>query len=108
MLFGSLLNLVVCCSVAVMPKFGMFSLVVFTFGLGWSLPLMNLFALHCFGGAKGLGSSVINFIQMSMFAIASAIIAPMLYGSSILLAIGLVSTVALASVLWGTSVFDRR
>jgi MFS transporter, DHA1 family, multidrug resistance protein len=49
---------------------------------------------------RGLAASLQNFVQMLLFALVSGFIAPLLFDSSIKLALGQMSAVLLASFFW--------
>lgn len=60
---------------AVMPLF------VYTIGIGIVRPGMSLILMDFFPQSRGMASSVQNFMQTVFFALCSAVIVPILYGS---------------------------
>jgi DHA1 family bicyclomycin/chloramphenicol resistance-like MFS transporter len=70
-------------------------LMVYTFGLGVAMPAIQVGALGLFPHNRGLASSMLAFIQMMSFALVSGLVAPMLFGSALKIAIGV--TVGLAA-----------
>lgn len=82
-------------------------LMVFTFGLAVAMPAIQLSAFELFPDNRGLSSSMLSFIQMISFAIVSGVIAPMLFGSALKLACGMLEGLALSFVCWRLAALKR-
>ena len=59
----------------------MIPLCIYTVGIGIIRPGMSLVLMDCFPQSRGMASSVLSFIQTLLFALCSAVVVPMLYGS---------------------------
>jgi MFS transporter, DHA1 family, multidrug resistance protein len=59
-----------------------------TFGMSLAVPTLTLLALDCFPDRRGLAASVQGFVQTAANALFSALIVPLLWGSTLLLAAG--------------------
>jgi DHA1 family bicyclomycin/chloramphenicol resistance-like MFS transporter len=79
---------------AVLPIF------VYTFGLALVLPVMSMMTLGIFPTMRGLAASLQNFIQMLMFAVVSAFVAPLLFDSAFKLAAGMAMGMVVSMVCW--------
>jgi DHA1 family bicyclomycin/chloramphenicol resistance-like MFS transporter len=82
-------------------------LIVFTFGLAVAMPAIQLSAFALFPDNRGLSSSMLSFIQMISFAIVSGLVAPLLFGSALKLACGMLGGLALSFVCWRLSAMER-
>jgi DHA1 family bicyclomycin/chloramphenicol resistance-like MFS transporter len=60
-------------------------MMLFAFGLGLSLPSMNLATLDIFPEMRGLCASLVTFIQMLVFTAISGLVAPLVFDSALLL-----------------------
>lgn len=76
-------------------------IMLYTFGLGLSMPGMSLTALDLFPKMRGLAASLLNFVQMLIFSLISGVIAPMLFDSAFKLAQGVLACFVLAATCWG-------
>ena len=79
---------------AVLPIF------VYTFGLALVLPPMTIMTLDLYPAMRGLAASVQNFVQMMIFALVAAFVAPALFDSAFLLAAGMASGMVLSWICW--------
>ncbi|TFW32957.1 multidrug effflux MFS transporter [Massilia horti] len=86
---------------AVLPLF------VYTFGLSVAMPAVQVMALALFPDNRGLGSSMLSFVQMMAFALMSGLVAPLLFGSAFKLACGLAVGLVLSLLSWRMSVRSR-
>lgn len=68
---------------AVIPLF------VYTFGMSLAMPCLTLFALDPFPAQRGLAASCQTFLQSGFNGLAAAVIAPLLWGSTRSLAVGM-------------------
>jgi DHA1 family bicyclomycin/chloramphenicol resistance-like MFS transporter len=82
-------------------------LMVFTFGLAVAMPAVQLSAFALFPDNRGLSSSMLAFIQMISFAIVSGVVAPLLFGSALKLACGMLGGLVLSFVCWRLSAMER-
>ncbi|TAH50044.1 MAG: Bcr/CflA family efflux MFS transporter [Betaproteobacteria bacterium] len=70
----------------------------FTFGMALAMPSMSLMGLDFFPQRRGLASSCQSFLQMCMNALAAGVLAPMLWDSTLTLALGMCGLTSLALV----------
>jgi DHA1 family bicyclomycin/chloramphenicol resistance-like MFS transporter len=82
-------------------------LMIFTFGLAVAMPAVQLSAFALFPDNRGLASSMLSFIQMISFAIVSGVVAPLLFGSALKLASGMLGGLVLSFVFWRLSAMKR-
>jgi DHA1 family bicyclomycin/chloramphenicol resistance-like MFS transporter len=82
-------------------------LAVFTFGLAVAMPAVQLSAFALFPDHRGLSSSMLSFIQMISFAIVSGLVAPLLFGSALKLAGGMLGGLMLSFLCWRLSALKR-
>ncbi|WLI91423.1 multidrug effflux MFS transporter [Massilia sp. R2A-15] len=82
-------------------------LMVFTFGLAVAMPAIQMSAFELFPDNRGLSSSMLSFIQMIAFALVSGLVAPLLFGSALKLACGMLAGLVLAFVCWRISASKR-
>lgn len=75
-------------------------LAVFTFGLAFAMPAIQVKALSLFPDNRGLASSMQSFIQMMAFALVSGLVAPLLFDSALKLSSGLAAALLISFVLW--------
>lgn len=85
---------------AVLPLF------VYTFGLAVAMPAIQLTAMGLFPNNRGLAASMVGFIQMMSFALVSGLVAPLLFGSALKLALGVAAGLALSFGAWRLSVLS--
>jgi DHA1 family bicyclomycin/chloramphenicol resistance-like MFS transporter len=79
---------------AVLPIFA------YTFGLALVLPPMTIQTLELYPHMRGLAASLQNFVQMMIFALVSAFLAPLLFHSAFLLAAGMGIGMAVSWICW--------
>ncbi|MCB1908574.1 MAG: multidrug effflux MFS transporter [Rhodocyclaceae bacterium] len=76
---------------------------IYTFGMALAMPALTLMALDCFPLRRGLAASCQGFLQMGLNALVAGALAPMVWASTLGLAIG-AATLTLAGgllfVLW--------
>ena len=82
-------------------------LMVFTFGLAAAMPAIQMSAFELFPDNRGLSSSMLSFIQMISFALVSGLVAPLLFGSALKLALGMLGGVILAFICWRLASLER-
>ncbi len=76
-------------------------IMLYTFGLGLTMPGMTVKALDVFPTMRGLAASLVTFVQMLVFSLVSGVIAPMVYDSAMKLAAGLATFFLLTLFFWG-------
>jgi DHA1 family bicyclomycin/chloramphenicol resistance-like MFS transporter len=79
---------------AVIPIFAL------TFGMALAMPGMSVMTQGLLPQFRGLAASLQNFVQMLVFAIISGSVAPALFGSDLLLAVGVMVGVILSIGCW--------
>ena len=82
-------------------------LAIFTFGLAVAMPAIQMSAFELFPDNRGLSSSMLSFIQMIAFALVSGLVAPLLFGSALKLAWGMLAGLVLAFICWRISASER-
>ncbi|RTZ41564.1 Bcr/CflA family efflux MFS transporter [Candidimonas sp. SYP-B2681] len=82
---------------AVLPIF------VYAFGMSMALPGMTVITLNTFPKMLGLASSLQSAVQMLIFAVVSGFVAPLLFESALLLALGMGASAVLCIGLWSTA-----
>ncbi|MES2308156.1 MAG: multidrug effflux MFS transporter [Verrucomicrobiota bacterium] len=75
-------------------------LMIYSFGMSIVMPTMTVQCLELFPERRGLAASLQTFIFMAVFAIASGVICPLLFGSAFKLAMGTAVGCALSLVSW--------
>jgi DHA1 family bicyclomycin/chloramphenicol resistance-like MFS transporter len=83
-------------------------LMVYSFGLAVAMPPIQVSALALFPDNRGLASSMLAFIQMMSFALVSGMVAPLLFGTALKLALGVTAGLTLSFAAWRLSVAARR
>ncbi|NLC36383.1 MAG: multidrug effflux MFS transporter [Alcaligenaceae bacterium] len=76
---------------------------IYGFGMSTALPGMTVVTLSMFPRLRGMASSVQSTMQMLVFAAVAGFVAPLLFGSALLLACGTVGSAVLCAVLWQMS-----
>ena len=79
---------------AVVPIF------IYAFGMSMALPGMTVITLSTFPKMLGLASSLQSAVQMLIFAVVSGFVAPLLFESALLLALGMGASAVLCIGLW--------
>lgn len=85
---------------SVLPLFG------FTLGMSLAMPCLTLAALDLFPEQRGLAASCQTFVQATGNTLAAALIAPLLWGSTLSLAGGMAGLLLLGAV--ATAIYYRR
>ncbi len=75
-------------------------IMLYTFGVGLTMPGMTVKALDVFPTMRGLAASLVTFVQMLVFSLVSGVIAPMVYDSAMKLAAGLATFFLLTLICW--------
>ena len=83
-------------------------IVVYNFGMALAMPSLTLLVLDLLPSQRGLISSCQGFVQTSTNSIAASIIAPLLWGSTLTLALGMAGLLAVGLIAFGAHLWDRR
>ena len=70
----------------------------FTLGMAMAMPSMSLMGLDLFPERRGLASSCQSFLQMLMNSLAAGVLAPVLWGSTLTLALGMCGLLSLSLI----------
>ncbi|TWI67661.1 DHA1 family bicyclomycin/chloramphenicol resistance-like MFS transporter [Pseudoduganella lurida] len=79
---------------AVIPLF------FYSFALAVAMPPLTLIAMNLFPNNSGLAASLQSFIQMTLFAIISGVVAPLLFDSAFKLACGVLGCLVVSLLAW--------
>jgi MFS transporter, DHA1 family, multidrug resistance protein len=79
---------------AVLPLF------FYSLALALAMPPLSLIALNHFPNNSGLAASLQSFIQMTLFALVSGLVAPLLFDSAFKLACGVLGCLLVSLVAW--------
>ncbi len=83
-------------------------LAVYTFGLAVAMPALQVEALGLFPDNRGLAASMLSFIQMTLFAVVSGLVAPLLFDSAFKLAAGVLAGLVAGFACWRLSLLLAR
>lgn len=75
-------------------------IMLYTLGLGFTMPAMTLAALEVFPDMRGLAASLLASMQMLVFSLISGVLAPMLFDSALHLAEGVTLLFLLSISCW--------
>lgn len=76
---------------------------IYSLGMSLALPSMTVMVLSIFPQMRGLASSLQSSAQMTIFATVSGLVAPALFHSPLLLAVGMSASAALSIGCWTVS-----
>lgn len=108
MAVAAVANLAYTCSFVAAVPWVMLPIFVYTFGLALVLPTMSVTTQGIFPTMRGLAASLQNFVQMTLFALVSAFIAPLLFGSAFKLACGMASGMVISAACWWLAADNTR
>ena len=100
MLVAALGNLAYTWQFAATVPWAVLPIFAYTFGLALVLPPMTIMTLDLYPQMRGVAASLQNFVQMLIFALVAAFVAPMLFESAFLLASGMAGGMAISWVCW--------
>lgn len=100
MIFGSVLNVVQALSLSPQLAISIIPLVFYTIGSGIAMPAMTVLALDCFPKNRGAAAAMQGFVQMMGNALLSSLVVPVLSFQPAWLALGQLSLIAIALLLW--------
>ena len=99
------LNLIINLTLPPGLPWSLVSLPIYTCGMALSMPTLQLMALDHFPERRGLASSCMGVIQTGIMAIVAAVVVPLLWGSTLTLALGMVGFLTLGA---GAFLMSRR
>lgn len=76
-------------------------LCAYTLGMSLAMPTLTLYALDPFPAQRGLAASCQTFFQSGFNSLAAALIAPLLWGSTLTLALGMAGLMTLGGLAAG-------
>jgi DHA1 family bicyclomycin/chloramphenicol resistance-like MFS transporter len=97
---AAVINLVYTANAVAVVPWAVLPLFLYSFGLALALPGMAMLTLGLFPAMRGLAASLQNFVQMAIFALVSAFVAPLVPDSAFKLAVGLAAGVVLGGLCW--------
>ena len=100
MTLGTLLNLAQALWLTPMVVSVAIPLMIYTFGIGIAMPAMTVMSLDCFPNNRGTASAMQGFVQMLGNALIASLLAPLLSQQPSHLALGQMTLVAIALILW--------
>ncbi len=83
-------------------------IVIYNVGMALAMPSLTLLVLDLLPQQRGLVSSCQGFVQTLANALAAAFVAPLLWGSTLSLALGMAGILAIGLAGFGTYLWDRR
>jgi DHA1 family bicyclomycin/chloramphenicol resistance-like MFS transporter len=83
-------------------------IVLYNFGMALAMPSLTLLVLDLLPRQRGLISSCQGFVQTVVNALAAAAIAPLLWGSTLTLALGMAAILSLGLASFGTHLIGLR
>ncbi|AKU20587.1 multidrug effflux MFS transporter [Massilia sp. MB5] len=87
---------------AVLPLF------FYSLALAISMPPMSLMAMNMFPQNSGLAASMQSFIQMTLFAAVSGLLAPLLFDSALKLAVGVAVLLLVSLLAWVLALPEKK
>lgn len=103
MAFGAVLNVVYNSLFVAAVPWAVVPITVYGLGMSIALPGMTVVTLSIFPNLRGMASSVQSTMQMLVFALVAGFVAPLLFGSALLLACGTVGSAVLCASFWAIS-----
>ena len=98
--FAATLNLIINLSLPPGLPWSLIPLPLYTCGMALSVPTLQLMGLDQFPARRGLASSCMGTAHTALMAITSATIVPLLWGSTLTLAMGMASYLVLGGVVF--------
>jgi DHA1 family bicyclomycin/chloramphenicol resistance-like MFS transporter len=83
-------------------------IVIYNFGMALAMPSLTLLVLDLLPSQRGLISSCQGFVQTTTNSIAAAIVAPLLWSSTLTLALGMAGLLGIGLVAFGAHLWDRH
>lgn len=100
LMLGAVLNVIYNLAFTASIPWAVAPIFVYAFGMSMALPGMTVASLGIFPGMRGLASSLQSAAQMMIFALVSAFLAPLLFHSALLLALGMLGSAVLSLTAW--------
>ncbi len=101
--FGALLNVLYNSFFIAAVPWAVLPIFVYAVGMSMALPGMTVITLNTFPKMLGLASSLQSAVQMLIFAVVSGFVAPLLFETALLLALGMGASAVLCIGLWSIS-----
>ncbi|MBL0077232.1 MAG: multidrug effflux MFS transporter [Rhodocyclaceae bacterium] len=98
--FAATLNLIINLSLPPGLPWSLIPLPIYTCGMALSVPTLQLMGLDQFPARRGLASSCMGTAHTALMAITSATIVPLLWGTTLTLALGMASYLVLGGVVF--------
>jgi DHA1 family bicyclomycin/chloramphenicol resistance-like MFS transporter len=98
--FAAVLNLIINLSLPPGLPWSLIPLPIYTCGMALCVPTLQLMGLDQFPARRGLASSCMGTAHTAVMAITSATIVPLLWGSTLTLALGMASYLVLGGVVF--------
>jgi DHA1 family bicyclomycin/chloramphenicol resistance-like MFS transporter len=102
---AALLNLVINLTLPPAVPWNVIPIFIYTFGMALTTPSLTLFALDNFPAQRGLAASCQTFLQAGFNGFVAAIVAPLVWGSTLTLALAMTAFVSLGAL---ASYLQRR
>lgn len=83
------LNIALCLTLPPSLPWSLLPIFIYTFGMSLAMPCLTLIALDPFPAQRGLAASCQSFLHSSLNAFAAGVIAPLLWGSTLTLSLGM-------------------
>ena len=100
MVIGSLLNVAQALSLLQMSFTAVLPLVIYSCGIGVAMPAMTVMSLDCFPNNRGTASALQGFVQMMGNALIASLAVPLLSQQASHLALGQLTLLLCALVIW--------
>jgi DHA1 family bicyclomycin/chloramphenicol resistance-like MFS transporter len=100
MAIASVGNVVYNYFVAATIPWAVLPLTVYAFGAALATPAITVIAQDCFPHNRGLAAAVMLFVRMLTFAFITGVLAPLLFGSGLKLALGVLGGFLLSRLCW--------
>jgi MFS transporter, DHA1 family, multidrug resistance protein len=108
MFIAALANLALALSVKPGVPWSVAPIMVYNFGMALAMPSLTLLGLDLFPKMRGLVSSAQAFVQTLLSVVSAGLIAPLLYGSVVTLALGMAIFMLLGYAAWRQYLQVRR
>ena len=97
MLGAALINVTLAWALPPGLPWSVVAIFIYTFGMSMAMPCLTLMALDPFPDQRGLAASCQMFLQASINGLAAGVLAPLLWGSTLTLAAGMLGLMLLGA-----------
>lgn len=104
MALAAVTNLGLCLLLPPAVPWSVAPLFVYTLGMALAMPILTLHALDPYPEKRGLAASCQTFLQAAFSAVVAGVIAPLLWGSTVTLALGMAGFLVLGAIAWQVAV----